>query len=124
MLGVARPLGGCLASFSSGASPIFTSTVFSPWSRQTFIFASWPGWARPTVRCRSAGASTFLPSNSIRMSPDLRPALAAGLSGTTSEISTPFVSLALNERASSWVRGWIDTPSQPRVTRPLLLISL
>src|SRR2546422_30918 len=73
---------------------------------------------------RSAGASTFLPSNSSRMSPGLRPALAAGLSGMTSEMSTPLVSLALNERASSCVRGWIETPSQPRVTRPLLLISV
>ena len=93
-------------------------------SRQTLTLMSAPGAASPTARCRSPGASVFLPSNSSRMSPGLRPALPAGLSGMTSEMSTPLVSLEPNERASSEVSGWIDTPSQPRVTRPLLASSV
>ncbi len=78
-----------------------------------------PGDESPTARCRSAGASIRLPWNSSRMSPDCRPALAAGLSAMTSERRMPLLSFAPNDFASSGVRGWMDTPSQPRVTRPL-----
>ena len=53
------------------------------------------------------------------MSPVWSPALAAGLSRMTSETRTPRLSLAPNDRASSGVSGWIETPSQPRVTLPL-----
>ena len=58
------------------------------------------------------------------MSPGCSPALAAGLSPTTSEMSTPLLSFALNDLASSGVSGWIETPSQPRVTFPFAISSV
>ena len=78
------------------------------------------GESSPVVMMRGFSRSL----NSSRMSPDFNPLLLAGLSGMTSEMSTPFVSLAPNDLASSGVRGWIDTPSHPRVTFPLATSSV
>ena len=111
------PLGSTWA-VSSGVSPILISSVFSPFSRQSFTGTPLPGAVTATIFWRSCGASSFLPSNSIRTSPATRPALSAGLSLTTSEMSTPLGSLSPKLLASSGVSGWIDTPSQPRVILP------
>ena len=113
------------ATVSSGVSPILISSVFSALSRQTLSgHALARGGERPTIFCRSWGESTFFLSNSMMMSPEAMPALAAGLSWTTSEMSTPLGSLSPKLLASSGVSGWIDTPSQPRVTLPLAASSV
>ena len=112
------------ATLSSGVSPILISSVFSPLSRHTFKGTPLPGAVRATAFCRSWGVSTFFLSNSVTMSPAAIPARSAGLSCTTSEIRTPLASLRPKPLASSGVSGWMETPSQPRVTLPLACSSV
>jgi hypothetical protein len=109
---------------SSGVSPMRISTVLVLLSRQRVIGTPLPGVALATARWRSCGPSSFLPSNSVMMSPAWMPAFSAGPSEMTSEMRTPFASLRPKPFASSGVRGWIDTPSQPRVTLPLATSSV
>ena len=118
------PPGSVACAVSSGVSPILISRDFSPLSRHTLTGTPLPGVVTATIFCRSWGASTFLPSNSVRMSPEVRPALSAGLSLTTSATSTPLGSLSPKLLASSGVRGWMETPSQPRVILPLAASSV
>ncbi len=58
------------------------------------------------------------------MSPASMPALAAGPSGITRATSAPRGCGMPKDSASSRVTSWISTPSQPRVTLPLVLIWL
>ena len=115
---------GLSATVSSGVSPILISSVFSAFSRQTLSGTARPGVVAATAFCSSWGESTFFLSNSMMTSPEAMPAAAAGLCCITSEMRTPFGSLSPKLLASSGVRGWMDTPSQPRVTLPLAASSV
>lgn len=65
-----------------------------------------------------------LPFTVCTMSPTRRPPLAAGPSRNTPAMITPRASRSIwNARASSGVRSCGSTPSQPRLTPPVLTIS-
>ena len=96
----------------------------------TVTVCRWPsrrittGTARPTgvlatIPGRTRGPSTFFPSKVTMTSPGLKPARAAGESSLTDATRAPCVPVIPNDLASSSVRGWIDTPSHPRVTLPV-----
>ena len=105
------------ASSSSSLAIRAVSRTSLP-SRTTTTGTSLPTRASATRLGRSPDFATFFPANSTMMSPGFTPALSAGEPATTDATRAPVASFRLKPLASSLVRGWTDTPSQPRSTLP------
>ena len=69
---------------------------------------------------RSATSVTGAPSMAMMMSPWSRPLFFAGESSVTSEMRAPPLALPPKLLARLSSTSWMTTPSQPRVTLPLV----
>ena len=104
-----------VAAFSSySPSPTLTSRDLP--SRQTDSVTSLCGALPAIMRASSRASLIARPSTAVMMSPDLRPAVSAGLPVCDSATSAPEADLSPRLSAIAFVTGWISTPSQPRST--------
>ena len=69
-----------------------------------------PGLKELTWFLRLLASVTGEPLSAVMTSPSWRPALAAGLSGTMSEMSAPLLFFKLKDSARAGVMVWMFTP--------------
>src|SRR6266404_3473333 len=110
--------GSAFAWRVSSSRPTVAVSVTGLPSRTTLSGTARPTGVSATVRGRSPARATGRPSYSTITSPSLRPAFAAGEPSLTDVTSAPSVRVSRKLLARSAVRGWMPTPSQPRVTWP------